>query len=550
MSKFFPNCINTQLYIFNNSSMNKPTFFLMVIMLSSLAFAGEATDWNYEDGVLVLDDKTFTKALTEFPNILVKFYAPWCGHCQTLEPKLPGIAKQLNNADPKVVLAKIDADKYGTIGSKEGIEGFPTLRLYMEDEVDHTYEGELEVSNIVRWTKKNTGPPFELISSRTFEEIKAEASPFLVYFGAASGAIFETIEKIAKKFPDFQFYNSEDTELAEKEGGHKLALYKSGEDTVYLDDAIESDSFLDWFKGNKNKLVYDISDQEPFDRMYEDKLPVIFYFLSEDKPKENREEFTKIAKEMRSEFIFVAGQIRGEMGEEIGEVLGVTKGPRITIAKIVNQDDQNEESGDLLKFVSPEGEQTVESIRQFIQDFKDDKLEPFYKSEDIPASNDKPVKVVVGKNFEDIVLDKSKWVFLEVYAPWCHHCQKLAPKWEKLAKQHLSNDKIVFAKMDGTRNDVQGLNVEGFPTLILYSAGDNAERSFDKGSLTRADIRQFLQERLGDDYTDVDVDEAEERKEAEEEETEEMYGDEGGQEGEDDGDDDDDIDEGEEDEDL
>jgi protein disulfide-isomerase A1 len=51
--------------------------------------------------------------------------------------------------------------------------------------------------------------------------------------------------------------------------------------------------------------------------------------------------------------------------------------------------------------------------------YADGSLVPFYKSEEIPEPNDGPVRVIVGKNFEDVVLDQSKAVFLKVYAPWC-----------------------------------------------------------------------------------------------------------------------------------
>lgn len=41
------------------------------------------------------------------------------------------------------------------------------------------------------------------------------------------------------------------------------------------------------------------------------------------------------------------------------------------------------------------------SLKQFVEDFKDKKLEPFVKSQEIPGNEyDDSVKVLVGKNFE------------------------------------------------------------------------------------------------------------------------------------------------------
>merc|ERR1711966_251639 len=116
------------------------------------------------------------------------------------------------------------------------------------------------------------------------------------------------------------------------------------------------------------------------------------------------------------------------------------------------------------------GEVTKDNVEKFLADFKDGKLEPFLKSEEPPASNDGPVKVIVGSTFDAEVANGGKWVLLEAYAPWCGHCKKLMPVWEDLGEAFKeSSGTVTIAKVDATANDLpKSLGIKGFPTLLLF----------------------------------------------------------------------------------
>jgi len=130
------------------------------------------------------------------------------------------------------------------------------------------------------------------------------------------------------------------------------------------------------------------------------------------------------------------------------------------------------------KYLFEEPKLTAENVMKFLSDFQDGKLEKYIKSEKVPTNNDGPVKVVVAKNFKDIVEDSTKDVMIEFYAPWCGHCKALTPKYEALGKKLQSvAPSVVIAKIDATANDIDRsrYEVSGYPTIFFVPAAKDAK---------------------------------------------------------------------------
>ena len=68
--------------------------------------------------------------------------------------------------------------------------------------------------------------------------------------------------------------------------------------------------------------------------------------------------------------------------------------------------------------------------------------------------------------YHDVIGDKT--AFIKFFAPWCGHCKKMKPDWDKLMEKHADSETVVVADVDcaGAGKplcDKQG--VGGFPTV-------------------------------------------------------------------------------------
>jgi len=85
---------------------------------------------------------------------LVKFYAPWCGHCKRLAPTWDELADNFANSNT-VLIAGVDCttEENRDLCRRNYIRGYPTLKAFTKDsgQFGNVYDGNRDIESLKRW---------------------------------------------------------------------------------------------------------------------------------------------------------------------------------------------------------------------------------------------------------------------------------------------------------------------------------------------------------------------------------------------------------------
>ncbi|CAA6660545.1 unnamed protein product [Spirodela intermedia] len=79
--------------------------------------------------------------------VLVDFYATWCGPCQFMVPILDEVSTELKD---KLVVVKVDTEKYPDIANRYGVEALPTFIIFRDGKPCDRFEGALPANQLIR----------------------------------------------------------------------------------------------------------------------------------------------------------------------------------------------------------------------------------------------------------------------------------------------------------------------------------------------------------------------------------------------------------------
>ena len=118
-----------------------------------------------------LNRSQFLQARDDYRILLVSFFAPWCGHCRSLNNELLLASKILredvetHDFTMEAMIATVDVTEEKELAQSEGITGYPTINIYRFGRKLTTYRGERSAREIANYIYKKWSSPVVFCST-------------------------------------------------------------------------------------------------------------------------------------------------------------------------------------------------------------------------------------------------------------------------------------------------------------------------------------------------------------------------------------------------
>ena len=473
-----------------------------------------------KEGIIILTTETIEEAIKTYPKLAILMYAPWCPHCKALYPE---IVKSLKSNEMKkmgLVFGRVDIEYNSKVAENYKVYGMPTILYFENGKRKETYGGGRNSDAIIEWFYKRIVSKEHVLNS--LDEIKNYENPEekrFIYFGNESQNLKE-YEKFIDQERDIIYGWVKDYDLIKKYGKNPetVVLYKNFDDPPYVEiKNITSENLKKELDINAFPLIYDDCDQL-MKVMFNKRIPAILLLRNGNDTQKTPnldESFLSLAIKNRGTLQFCKSDLNSDFSKRIIRVANITKANA----------EKNEPTAVILDFVKGFNKWKFENfytefnndnLKLFLQTWIDGKMKPPIRSEEIPESQEGPVYKLVNKSFKKEVMDNDLNVFVKFYSPNCPHCIKLKPNYEKLAENLKYNKNVRIAEYNLKENDFDEFQIRGYPTLVLFKAGEKDKHITYRGNRTVEDMMNFVISNLGN--TEEIIKKKEEQKKKLEEE--------------------------------
>ncbi len=86
-----------------------------------------------------LNKENLVNTINENPFVIIDFWAPWCGPCQSFAP----VYEQMSEKYPDIVFAKVNTEQEQEIAAQFNIRSIPTLMIFRDQIIIYAEAGAL-----------------------------------------------------------------------------------------------------------------------------------------------------------------------------------------------------------------------------------------------------------------------------------------------------------------------------------------------------------------------------------------------------------------------
>ncbi|XP_059124006.1 protein disulfide-isomerase-like protein of the testis isoform X1 [Peromyscus eremicus] len=482
------------------------TLLLMVAVCLSevLGSPGIDTSINISRPVHILEDHNLmvltpaglTQTLNETRFLMVIFHNPSSKQSRKLAEELGKAAEIVGKGKNGLGFGKVDVTVQTELKREFDIKQAPELKLFYEGNRSDpiSCKDVVESTALVVWLRRQILHKAPLFNNteEVADFVKSRPLVIIGFFQDLEEEVAELFYNIVKDFPELTFGMIEiknafgrfqvilDSVLVFKKGKivKRQELINDNTDKDFLNQVVKqqlTDFVIEYNPENK-ELIYELNI-----------LNHMLLFISKNSEPYSViiRHYRKIPKEFQNKILFILVNSDEPKNKRVFEHFRIStvNVPSVQILNLTSD----------TRYKMPTDDITYESLKKFCLSFLSKTAKKHKTSEEIPKYWDQgPVKKLVGKNFNVVVLDKEKDVFVMFYAPWSEKCKVLLPLLEELGIKYQNHSTVIIAKIDITANDIQLENPDQYPFFRLFPT-DSQEAVPYKGEHTMKGFCDFLE---------------------------------------------------------